>query len=69
MPELWCNVEGLKTIEDRDGKNGGFWNGEYRLIHIGTSKENPKVGGVGIMLSKILGKILKDLCNTIKELF
>lgn len=48
-------------------KAGDLWSEEYRLIHIGTVENNLGIGGVGIIISKTIGKTLQDLCRTMRE--
>ena len=39
--------------------NGDFWSGNYRVIHTGTIENQPGREGVGLVLSKEMGKRVK----------
>jgi len=45
--------------EMRWPRAGDLRSGEYRLIHTGTAENSPGIGGVGIIMSKIIGKKVK----------
>ncbi|XP_008486054.1 craniofacial development protein 2-like, partial [Diaphorina citri] len=53
------NIDVLGFAEMRWPNDGDFWLGEYRVIHSGTIENKPGQGGVGVMLTKELGKRVK----------
>ncbi|KAL4084163.1 hypothetical protein QTP88_027996 [Uroleucon formosanum] len=57
MARMKMDILGLSEM--RWPRAGDLWIGEYRLIHIGTAENNPGIGGVGIIMSKTIGKKVK----------
>jgi len=57
MARMKIDILGLSEM--RWPRAGDLWSGEYRLIHTGTADNNPGLGGVGIIMSKAIGKKVK----------
>ncbi|VVC30385.1 Endonuclease/exonuclease/phosphatase,Reverse transcriptase domain [Cinara cedri] len=57
MARMKMDILGLSEM--RWPRAGDLWSGEYRLIHTGTAENNPGIGGVGIIMSKAIGKKVK----------
>jgi len=58
MARMKIDILGLSEM--RWPRAGYLWSGEYRLIHTGTVENNPGIGVVGILMSKAIGKEVKD---------
>lgn len=57
MARMKIDILGLSKM--RWPRAGDLWKGEYILIHTGTAENNPGIGGVGIIMSKTIGKKFK----------
>ncbi|XP_025412828.1 craniofacial development protein 2-like [Sipha flava] len=57
MARMKIDILGLSEM--RWPRAGDLWSREYRLIHTGTADNNPGFGGVGIIMSKAIGKKVK----------
>jgi len=57
MARMKIDILGLSEM--RWPKAGDLWSGKYRLIHTGTAENDPGIGGVGIIVSKAIGKKVK----------
>jgi len=54
MTIMKIDILGLSKM--RWPKAGDLWSAEYRLIHTGSVENNLGIGGVGIIISKTIGK-------------
>lgn len=57
MARMKIDILGLSEM--RWPRAGDLWSREYRLIHKGTAENNTGIGGVGIIMSKAIGKKVK----------
>ncbi|XP_025408999.1 craniofacial development protein 2-like [Sipha flava] len=57
MARMKIDILGLSEM--RWSRAGDLWSGKYRLIHTGTTKNNPGIRGVSIIMSKAIGNKVK----------